>query len=328
MDFDESDEEKAFRAEARAWLEAHAKPRARPATDPSTSYMPGDPTPEAEAAHVAGVQGVAAHAVRRAAGPASRGRRSTAAAAAPGWQQRIFNEEQSRFDVAVGVFAVGIAMAGPTIIALRHRASSRSASCRAMLQRRARSGASCSPSPAPAPTSPGSRTRAERDGDEWVVNGQKVWTSGAHYSDWGLLLARTDPDVPKHQGITAFLARHAHARHRRAAAAPDHRRRALQRGVPHRRARARRVPARRARTTAGASRNTMLVERAGDDRRRRPHQLHATSPRSRSACGVERRSGAAPGARAELHAHAADQVAGLAGAQPQGPGARSRKRRC
>ena len=51
----------------------------------------------------------------------------------------------------------------------------------------------------------GSTTRAELKGDQWIINGQKVWTTSAHHADWGLLLARTDWDAPKHQGLTYFV---------------------------------------------------------------------------------------------------------------------------
>ncbi|MFN0096941.1 MAG: acyl-CoA dehydrogenase family protein [Dehalococcoidia bacterium] len=49
------------------------------------------------------------------------------------------------------------------------------------------------------------QTRAVKDGDDWVISGQKIWTSGGHLADWGWMAARTDPDAPKHKGITMFM---------------------------------------------------------------------------------------------------------------------------
>jgi alkylation response protein AidB-like acyl-CoA dehydrogenase len=51
----------------------------------------------------------------------------------------------------------------------------------------------------------GLSTRAERDGDRYIINGQKVWCSGGRYSNWGILMARTNPEAPKHEGISFFL---------------------------------------------------------------------------------------------------------------------------
>src|SRR4029453_12410968 len=115
MDFEESDDEKAFRAEVRGWLDAHAK-RRQAGADPEHFHLSGDPTPEAEAAHVASCKAWQ-RTLYDAAWAGITWPKDAGGRGGPGWQQRIWNEEQARFDVAVGVFAVGIGMAGPTIIA-------------------------------------------------------------------------------------------------------------------------------------------------------------------------------------------------------------------
>jgi alkylation response protein AidB-like acyl-CoA dehydrogenase len=200
VNFDETPEEQAFRADVRQWLGAHANRRV--AGGPSDhSYVPGEKSPEADAAHTkacaqwqrtlyeGGWAGIT--------WPVEAGGRGGA-----GWQQRIFNEEQARFDVAVGAFAVGIGMAGPTVIAWG--SDEQKARLLPAMLRGDEIWCQLFSEPGAGSDLAGLRTRATRDGDEWVVNGQKVWTSGAQYSDWGLLLARTDPDAPKHRGITAF----------------------------------------------------------------------------------------------------------------------------
>jgi alkylation response protein AidB-like acyl-CoA dehydrogenase len=201
VDFEETEEEIAFRKEARAWLDGHA-PRRVAGEQSDRSYMPGDGDPDADVRHLnackewqhtlfnGGWAGIT--------WPVEAGGRGGA-----GWQQRIFNEEQSKYDVAVGAFAVGIGMAGPTIIAWG--SPEQQARYLPPMLRGDEVWCQLFSEPGAGSDLAGLRTRAERDGDEWIVNGQKVWTSGAHYSDWGLLLARSNPDAPKHKGITAFL---------------------------------------------------------------------------------------------------------------------------
>jgi len=115
----------------------------------------------------------------------------------------IVGQELARFDVPdLYPFMVGLALVGPTLLThgsalqlerwLPSIASGAEIWCQLFSEPDAGSdlaALSC---------------RAVRDGDMWRITGQKVWSSRAHYSRWGLLLARTDPDVPKHAGITAF----------------------------------------------------------------------------------------------------------------------------
>lgn len=119
-------------------------------------------------------------------------------------QQVILNQEEAKFDTPnTGMFSIGQGMAAPTLMAwateeqkeryLPKLASGEEIWCQLFSE------------PAGGSDLAALRTKAERDGDEWVINGQKIWTSGAQYSDWGILVLRTDPNVPKHQGLSYFF---------------------------------------------------------------------------------------------------------------------------
>jgi alkylation response protein AidB-like acyl-CoA dehydrogenase len=198
VDFDDTPEEASFRKEARAWLEANAPAKGSP-DDFSTGFLEGTLDPDEFMARAkawqrllvdegwAGITWPTAY--------GGRGGRPM--------ESVIWAQEANRFGVAVNTFAVGIGMAGPTI--LRHGTDEQNARYLRPMLRGDEVWCQLFSEPDAGSDLANISTRAVRDGDEWVVTGQKVWTSGAHESDWGILLARTDPDQPKHQGITYFL---------------------------------------------------------------------------------------------------------------------------
>ena len=115
----------------------------------------------------------------------------------------IWQQEEGVYGKLTQPFQIGEGMCGPTVMAfgseenkrryLPKLASGEEIWCQLFSE------------PAGGSDVAGLRTRAEKKGDNWIVNGQKIWTSGAHYSDYGLLITRTDPNVPKHKGLTMFF---------------------------------------------------------------------------------------------------------------------------
>ncbi|MCP5180444.1 MAG: acyl-CoA dehydrogenase family protein [Pseudomonadales bacterium] len=198
MDFNDTPAEAAFRAEARAWIQANAPRQLFEALSSSTfgGLNTGGEDPMQAAKSWQKKKADAGWACLL--WPQEYGGRG-----ATPIQSVIWNQEEGVYGKLGGTFIIGQGMCGPTMMAyaseeqkrryLPKIASGEEIWCQLFSEPHGGSDLA------------GLRTRAEKDGDEWVINGQKIWTSGAQHSDYGILITRTDPTVAKHKGLTMFF---------------------------------------------------------------------------------------------------------------------------
>jgi alkylation response protein AidB-like acyl-CoA dehydrogenase len=118
-------------------------------------------------------------------------------------EQVVFNEESQPYDLPLIPYTIGLGMCGPTILAVGTPEQKRR--YLPPMLRGEEIWCQMFSEPGAGSDVAGLQTRAERTGDGWRINGQKVWTSGAHYCRFGMLLARTSPEAPKHRGLTMFV---------------------------------------------------------------------------------------------------------------------------
>ena len=185
MDFNDTPEEARFREEASSWLAENA-----PTDDAFRALSP------LEQAKVWQKRKYDAGWACIGWAPECGGRGASAI------EEVIWRQEESQYDLPANFFLIGQGMIGPTLMAwasdedkarfLPQLASGEEVWCQLFSE------------PAGGSDLAALRTRAEPDGDDWVINGQKIWTSGAHYSDYGVIVVRTDPTVPKHKGLSYF----------------------------------------------------------------------------------------------------------------------------
>ena len=194
MDFADSPAEAAFRAEATAFLTAHAPPGG------IGSYTSGDDQMEVFHRHVAWQKTCADHGWGAITWPTAFGGRGLGPI-----EQIIWNEESAKLGLGHSMLAVGIGMVGPTLIAWGSDAQKER--YLGPLLRGEETWCQLFSEPGAGSDLAGLSTRAVRDdaSGDWIINGQKTWSSGADHNDFGILIARTDTTVPKHQGLTYFL---------------------------------------------------------------------------------------------------------------------------
>jgi alkylation response protein AidB-like acyl-CoA dehydrogenase len=199
--------EERFRAEALSFLKANAKPKAPEklvfGEGSDEIAVLAERTPEEDAREVAEAKRWAALVFDAGfgwiTGPPEYGGRGL-----PPSYQRIYQSLEHGFETpSQAPRGIGLGMIAPTILA--HGTEAVKQAYLKALWRGDIIACQLFSEPSNGSDLAGVQTRAVRDGDEWIVNGQKVWTSGAHYSDIGEIICRTDPDLPKHKGLSAFV---------------------------------------------------------------------------------------------------------------------------
>jgi len=196
MDFKDTPEEAAFRTEVRGFIKQNLSSDWRRLNEGYEDYMSAS-SPEREAFVQQWRRALSTHGWIAPHWPKEYG----GAGMTPG-EQFIFNEEMANAR-APQVGGSGVAMIGPTLILygtdeqkrehLPKITSGEVDWCQGYSE------------PGAGSDLASLQTRAVRDGDDYVINGQKIWSSGAHRADWMFMLARTDPDAPKHRGISMLL---------------------------------------------------------------------------------------------------------------------------
>ncbi len=192
MDFEDTPQEAAFRTEARAWLQRNASSHALPrGVELGDAEIVRRGRAWQKALSQGGYAGILL--------PKDLGGRGGTIAEAV-----VFGEEEAAYHLPKGPYiGIGLGMALPVIH--KHGAPEQIAKFAAPTLEGEITWCQLFSEPGAGSDLAAVRTRAVRDGDDWIVNGQKVWSSWAHQSDWGILIVRTDPSAPKHKGLSFFV---------------------------------------------------------------------------------------------------------------------------
>jgi len=191
MDFNDTAPDAAYRAQVRGWLDtAAAEYREPPAAPwPLDEFVQRSRTWQA-AKHAAGFAGIT--------WPKAVGGQGLSP-----MHQIIFNQEESRGYAPTGLYQIGLGMCIPTVFSHGTPAVIERYVAKAL--RGDEVWCQLFSEPAAGSDLAGIRTKAVSDGDDWLIDGQKVWTSFAHRSDYGIVICRTDPAAPKHKGLSMFI---------------------------------------------------------------------------------------------------------------------------